>query len=124
MYQTVGQDAIELVAKALDVPLYRKVISGSAVHQGAEYGPRTAHGLADLEGDETEDLYHLLSTVLVCHGLFSLIVKSKPLRRSITQGFKECRLVPFFPITSASASSTCMRRLASQMPAIIDATAF
>ena len=65
MYQTVGQDAIELVAKALDVPLYRRVISGSAKHQGAEYGSRAPHGSVDLMGDETEDLYHLLSTVLV-----------------------------------------------------------
>lgn len=65
MYQTVGQDAIEFVARALDVPLYRRVISGDAVHQGNEYGARSAQGATDLKGDETEDLYHLLSTVLV-----------------------------------------------------------
>lgn len=65
MYQTVGQDAIEVVAKALNVPLYRRVISGGAVHQGAEYGARTVHGARDLEGDETEDLYELLVDVLV-----------------------------------------------------------
>jgi diphthine-ammonia ligase len=76
MYQTVGQDAIELVAKALDVPLYRRVISGSAKHQGAEYGSRTAHGSADLMGDETEDLYHLLSTVLVRFSSIFFIIAS------------------------------------------------
>lgn len=67
MYQTVGQDAIEVVAKALDVPLYRRVIAGDAVHQGSEYGARAAQGTGDLKGDETEDLYELLSTVLEHH---------------------------------------------------------
>ncbi|KIL68090.1 hypothetical protein M378DRAFT_8778 [Amanita muscaria Koide BX008] len=65
MYQTVGQDAIELVAHALDVPLYRQVIRGSAVEQGSEYGTR-AH-IAPVEGDETEDLYTLLSRVKSHH---------------------------------------------------------
>ena len=65
MYQTVGQDAIELVAKALGVPLYRRVISGGALHQGTEYGARSTHNAADLQGDETEDLFELLSDVLV-----------------------------------------------------------
>ncbi len=65
MYQTVGQDAIEFVAQALDVPLYRKVISGSAVDLSSEYGARDATKNGGLEGDETEDLYSLLSTVKV-----------------------------------------------------------
>ncbi|KAJ7684045.1 hypothetical protein B0H17DRAFT_1226051 [Mycena rosella] len=65
MYQTVGQDAIELVARALDVPLYRRVISGQAVEQGSEYGART--GAGGIAGDETEDLYALLSTVKSHH---------------------------------------------------------
>ncbi|TFY59943.1 hypothetical protein EVJ58_g5455 [Rhodofomes roseus] len=63
MYQTVGQDAIQIVADALEVPLYRRVISGAAVEQGNEYGarsPASGHGVL---GDETEDLYALLSTV-------------------------------------------------------------
>ncbi|KAJ6539476.1 hypothetical protein B0H19DRAFT_361581 [Mycena capillaripes] len=65
MYQTVGQDAIELVARALDVPLYRRVISGHALEQGSEYGARnSASGMA---GDETEDLHALLSTVKSHH---------------------------------------------------------
>ncbi|KAF8640150.1 hypothetical protein AX17_001386 [Amanita inopinata Kibby_2008] len=63
MYQTVGQDAIELIANALEVPLYRRIISGSAVEQGSEYGTRTH--IAAVEGDETEDLFALLSTVKV-----------------------------------------------------------
>jgi diphthine-ammonia ligase len=65
MYQTVGQDAIEHVAKALDVPLYRGVISGSAIDMSSEYGSRDASKNGALNGDETEDLYALLSTVKV-----------------------------------------------------------
>ncbi|KAJ7283900.1 hypothetical protein C8J57DRAFT_748482 [Mycena rebaudengoi] len=65
MYQTVGQDAIELVARALDVPLYRRVISGHAVEQGSEYGSRS--GASGISGDETEDLHALLSTVKSHH---------------------------------------------------------
>lgn len=65
MYQTVGQDAIDLVAQALDVPLYRHVIKGSAVEQGSEYGSRDGAGSSTVAGDETEDLYELLKTVIV-----------------------------------------------------------
>lgn len=65
LYQTVGQDAIEFVAQALDVPLYRKTIDGTAVDQGSEYGGRTANTSGGVSGDETEDLFDLLSTVKV-----------------------------------------------------------
>lgn len=65
MYQTVGQDAIHFVAQALDVPLYRKVILGSALQQGSEYGGRNANEAGGVAGDETEDLYDLLSAVKV-----------------------------------------------------------
>ncbi|KAF8742931.1 Diphthamide synthase, partial [Rhizoctonia solani] len=66
MYQTVGQDAIELVANALGVPLFRRTIDGLAIEQGGEYGDRA--GKADREnegvdGDETEDMFVLLSEV-------------------------------------------------------------
>lgn len=64
MYQTVGQDAIEFVARALEVPLYRHVIQGDAIEQNAEYGSRIAGG-AGVLGDETEDLYTLLKRVKV-----------------------------------------------------------
>ncbi|THH10075.1 hypothetical protein EW145_g1577 [Phellinidium pouzarii] len=67
MYQTVGQDAIELVAKALDVPLYRKSITGSAIEQGSEYGTREAGILRGVKDDETEDLFELLSEVKNSH---------------------------------------------------------
>lgn len=63
LYQTVGQDAIEFVASALGVPLYRRVITGDAVEQGVEYGDRKVS--TGIEGDETEDLLVLLSTIKV-----------------------------------------------------------
>lgn len=65
MYQTVGQDAIEFVARALDVPLYRRVISGTALVQSSEYGGRDAEERGGINGDETEDLYALLTDVKV-----------------------------------------------------------
>ncbi|KAG2349032.1 hypothetical protein BDR05DRAFT_873705 [Suillus weaverae] len=66
MYQTVGQDAIEFVARALEVPLYRRVIQGDVIEQNAEYGSRSAGG-AGVLGDETEDLYTLLEDVKAHH---------------------------------------------------------
>jgi len=53
MYQTVGQDAIELYSEALEVPLYRRIIQGTPVNQAMEY-EQSVHG------DEVEDLYELL----------------------------------------------------------------
>ncbi|KII95050.1 hypothetical protein PLICRDRAFT_98987 [Plicaturopsis crispa FD-325 SS-3] len=67
LYQTVGQDAIEFVARALEVPLYRRVISGGALDQGAEYGDRDPRQTMGTQGDETEDLYDLLLTVKTHH---------------------------------------------------------
>ena len=65
LYQSVGQDAIEFVAQALGVQLYRKTIDGTAVEQGSEYGSRTTGTSSGVKGDETEDLFDLLSTVKV-----------------------------------------------------------
>ncbi|KAG6821595.1 hypothetical protein H0H93_000104 [Arthromyces matolae] len=67
LYQTVGQDAIELVARALEVPLYRRIITGTAVEQGSEYGSRSSKGKSLVEGDETEDLLALLMDVKAQH---------------------------------------------------------
>ncbi|KAI9466868.1 hypothetical protein BJY52DRAFT_1110889 [Lactarius psammicola] len=67
LYQTVGQDAIHFVARALGVPLYRRVISGSALAQGSEYGGRNAEDRGGVDGDETEDLYALLADVKSLH---------------------------------------------------------
>ncbi|GAK67674.1 meiotically up-regulated 71 protein [Moesziomyces antarcticus] len=72
MYQTVGHDAVHLVAAALGLPLYRREIKGTAVNQRSEYGSRapassssSTHGEA--LDDETEDLYHLLRDVKSHH---------------------------------------------------------
>lgn len=65
LYQTVGQDAIEYVAQALAVPLYRQSIKGVAVEQSSEYGSRNAVTSEGVSGDETEDLFELLSYVKV-----------------------------------------------------------
>lgn len=69
----MGQDAIEFVARALEVPLYRRVISGRAVEQGSEYGSRNPKD-GGVQGDETEDLYALISTVKV----FSIACMDSP----------------------------------------------
>jgi diphthine-ammonia ligase len=65
LYQTVGQDAIEFVTRALEVPLHRKSISGTAVEQRSEYGGRFAEDSGGVPGDETEDLFQLLTEVKV-----------------------------------------------------------
>lgn len=75
LYQTVGQDAIEFVARALEVPLYRRIISGVAVEQGSEYGGRRAGDTGGVPGDETEDLLALLTTVkVICAVKFDFIL--------------------------------------------------
>lgn len=57
MYQTVGHQAIDLYAEAMGLPLYRRTIEGSSLDTRREYSER--------EGDEVEDLYHLLKLVKV-----------------------------------------------------------
>ena len=55
MFQTVGHEAIELVAQAMGLPLYRSTTSGRSKGRGLQY--------QEEEGDEVEDLYHLLQRV-------------------------------------------------------------
>lgn len=57
MYQTVGHQAIELYAEAMDLPLYRRTIQGSSLDTSRSY--------SETEGDEVEDLYKLLHLVKV-----------------------------------------------------------
>ncbi|KAI8147491.1 ATP-binding domain-containing protein 4 [Fennellomyces sp. T-0311] len=56
MYQTVGHDAIHYYAECMDLPLYRKEIQGTPIHQDYEY--------VATPKDETEDLYTLLQDIL------------------------------------------------------------
>ncbi|XP_029456071.1 diphthine--ammonia ligase isoform X2 [Rhinatrema bivittatum] len=55
MYQTVGHQAIDLYAAAMNLPLYRGTIRGTSVSIGRMY--------TECEGDEVEDLYQLLKLV-------------------------------------------------------------
>ncbi|XP_063804128.1 diphthine--ammonia ligase isoform X2 [Pseudophryne corroboree] len=55
MYQTVGYQALDLYAEAMGLPLYRATLSGTSLSIGRGYSPQ--------EGDEVEDLYHLLKLV-------------------------------------------------------------
>lgn len=109
MYQTVGQDAIEIVAKALNVPLYRRVISGSAVEQGSEYGGRIATNSGGIHGDETEDLFELLSTVKVIdiHSSHGCRWPTKTLNRSGILMCKESPSEPSYQTTSESELNMC-----------------
>lgn len=100
LYQTVGQDAIEFVARALDVPLYRHVIQGNPIEQNAEYGSRTAGG-SGVMGDETEDLHALLGEVKVRLELPNLTLSGFISTRFTIQTCKECQSAPFSQITNA-----------------------
>jgi diphthine-ammonia ligase len=64
MYQTVGHEIIPLYATALDIPLFRREISGSAVQTGRYYDTSSSNGTAH---DETEDLCQLLEEVKKAH---------------------------------------------------------
>ena len=55
MFQTVGHEAVELMAEAMDLPLYRATTRGRSKQRGLQYSPQ--------EGDEVEDLYDLLERV-------------------------------------------------------------
>ncbi|KAH9821077.1 meiotically up-regulated gene 71 protein [Melampsora americana] len=68
LYQTVGQDGVHLIAQALDLPLYRRTITGTALELKSEYGSRTYQSqMLGINGDETEDMYELLSEVKRIH---------------------------------------------------------
>lgn len=56
MYQTVGHQAIEFYSQAIDIPLYRRAITGKAINQNINYD----EGIA---GDEVEDLYEALLSI-------------------------------------------------------------
>ncbi|XP_071354389.1 diphthine--ammonia ligase isoform X2 [Trachinotus anak] len=66
MYQTVGHQAIELYAEAMDLPLYRRTIQGSSLDTSRNY--------SETEGDEVEDLYELLHLVKEKEGVEAVSV--------------------------------------------------
>ncbi|XP_055545402.1 uncharacterized protein LOC129730249 [Wyeomyia smithii] len=55
MYQTVGHQGIEMLAQAMELPLYRKITRGNSINTKGNYEPT--------EDDEVEDLYELLRQV-------------------------------------------------------------
>ncbi|RPA90801.1 adenine nucleotide alpha hydrolases-like protein [Choiromyces venosus 120613-1] len=61
MYQTVGHTVLPLYPHALNIPLYRKAITGTSVDQNLSY----AH--SSKRGDETEDLVPLLEYIIAQH---------------------------------------------------------
>jgi diphthine-ammonia ligase len=69
MYQTVGHDAVHLIAEAMELPLYRVTITGQAINQTSSYGPRLASTSSHTldSSDETEDLFRLLQLVKAAH---------------------------------------------------------
>jgi diphthine-ammonia ligase len=73
MYQTVGHDAVHLVAEAMQLPLYRHVITGKPLQTDSSFGilrsgPTGKDSPADeSEQDETEDLHLLLRQVKQHH---------------------------------------------------------
>ncbi|XP_034051547.1 diphthine--ammonia ligase [Thalassophryne amazonica] len=66
MYQTVGHQAIDLYAEAMELPLYRRIIQGSSLDTSRTYSMT--------EGDEVEDLYHLLHLVKEKEGVEAVSV--------------------------------------------------
>lgn len=74
MYQTVGHSGLRTLATALDLSFFSREITGTALHQGGDYGDREGQNTGGpasggKKGDETEDLYELLSAVKVRHCL-------------------------------------------------------
>ncbi|KAJ9645377.1 hypothetical protein H2199_003385 [Coniosporium tulheliwenetii] len=79
MYQTVGHSLIPLYQEALNLPLYRHPILGSARCTARDYAPAPAPipisaapepappNPAEVEADETESLLPLLQKVILAH---------------------------------------------------------
>ncbi|OMJ10587.1 Diphthine-ammonia ligase [Smittium culicis] len=59
MYQTVGQTAVPMISKCMELPLYQQRLNGTAIDQSLEYKTTS--------GDETEDLVLLLSKAISAH---------------------------------------------------------
>lgn len=67
MYQTVGHELIDAVAKAMCLPLHRRKLQGKSMNTGADYAEPTL-------GDEVEDLYELVKEVKVAHDIQGIAV--------------------------------------------------
>ncbi|UJR26709.1 hypothetical protein I4U23_008025 [Adineta vaga] len=67
MYQSVGHEIIDLLAKAMELPLYRAEIKGDAQTINKEYDQ-------PVNGDEVEDLYELLVEIKDKHAVDAVSV--------------------------------------------------
>ncbi|KAL2362822.1 hypothetical protein RJZ56_004293 [Blastomyces dermatitidis] len=73
MYQTVGHSIIPLYQYALNIPLYRAPIHGTALNTSRDYQPpspsppSSSAAAATTATDETESIFHLLQRVLKAH---------------------------------------------------------
>lgn len=102
LYQSVGTSVPPLIAQAMGVPHYSKVIKGKAVARGPEYGERSTGGQkSGVAGDETEDLFLLLQEVIV-----RLIQCSDADESQLIPRPQRCQPVPSCPLTSVCALST------------------
>jgi diphthine-ammonia ligase len=61
MYQTIGHTVLPLYAQCLNLPLYRRPITGGSVNMSLDYEVTAG------EGDETEDLTLLLQSIRKAH---------------------------------------------------------
>jgi diphthine-ammonia ligase len=53
MFQSVGYNVVQLIAKSMELPFLTETITGKAIKQDIDYAEMT-------QGDEVEDLYRLL----------------------------------------------------------------
>lgn len=75
MYQTAGHAVIPLYSEALDLPLYRQEIHGSALNRSKDYhttpeggsGNDSGNIATQNDGDETESLLPLLKQIIAAH---------------------------------------------------------
>jgi len=58
MYQTVGVELTPLIAQAMELPLYRRVLQGTSLNQEMYYEKGASEQAVN---DEVEDLFELIS---------------------------------------------------------------
>lgn len=68
MYQTVGHQAIELIAEALEKPLFRANITGYSVNKDLNYQEPEENG-QNQDEEEVEQLYKLLYDIMHKHSI-------------------------------------------------------
>ncbi|GAB0092807.1 diphthine--ammonia ligase [Sergentomyia squamirostris] len=81
MFQTVGYSGIEMIATALDLPLYRRKTSGTSQKIEQEY-----LFTPDDPADEVEDLYDLLQEVKTVHNIDAVA------SGAILSNYQRCRV--------------------------------